>query len=95
MNISAKFDSNLFCGFRKKDENVIYKITILIDNTTPVKYKITTFIDKTIPVKYKITALIDNTTPVKNKITTFIENTTVKYKIAGRKADHPARLCNL
>jgi hypothetical protein len=21
MNISAKFDSNLFCGFRKKDEN--------------------------------------------------------------------------
>jgi hypothetical protein len=22
MNISAKFDSNLFCGFRKKDENV-------------------------------------------------------------------------
>jgi hypothetical protein len=22
MNISAKFDSNLFCGFRKKNENV-------------------------------------------------------------------------
>jgi hypothetical protein len=22
MNISAKFDSYLFCGFRKKDENV-------------------------------------------------------------------------
>ena len=22
MNISAKFGSNLFCGFRKKDENV-------------------------------------------------------------------------
>jgi hypothetical protein len=22
MKISAKFDSNLFCGFRKKDENV-------------------------------------------------------------------------
>jgi hypothetical protein len=22
MNISAKFHSNLFCGFRKKDENV-------------------------------------------------------------------------
>ena len=22
MNSSAKFDSNLFCGFRKKDENV-------------------------------------------------------------------------
>jgi hypothetical protein len=22
MNISVKFDSNLFCGFRKKDENV-------------------------------------------------------------------------
>ena len=22
MNISAKFDLNLFCGFRKKDENV-------------------------------------------------------------------------
>ena len=22
MNISAKFDSNLLCGFRKKDENV-------------------------------------------------------------------------
>jgi hypothetical protein len=22
MNISAKFDTNLFCGFRKKDENV-------------------------------------------------------------------------
>jgi hypothetical protein len=22
MNISAKFDSNLFCGFRKKDENL-------------------------------------------------------------------------
>jgi hypothetical protein len=22
MNIAAKFDSNLFCGFRKKDENV-------------------------------------------------------------------------
>jgi hypothetical protein len=22
MNISAKVDSNLFCGFRKKDENV-------------------------------------------------------------------------
>jgi hypothetical protein len=22
MNISAKSDSNLFCGFRKKDENV-------------------------------------------------------------------------
>ena len=22
MNISAKFDSNLFCRFRKKDENV-------------------------------------------------------------------------
>jgi hypothetical protein len=22
MNISAKFNSNLFCGFRKKDENV-------------------------------------------------------------------------
>ncbi|CAC9566005.1 hypothetical protein [uncultured Gammaproteobacteria bacterium] len=22
MNISAKFDSNMFCGFRKKDENV-------------------------------------------------------------------------
>jgi hypothetical protein len=22
MNISAKFRSNLFCGFRKKDENV-------------------------------------------------------------------------
>jgi hypothetical protein len=22
MNISAKFDSNLFCGFRKKDEYV-------------------------------------------------------------------------
>jgi hypothetical protein len=22
VNISAKFDSNLFCGFRKKDENV-------------------------------------------------------------------------
>jgi hypothetical protein len=22
MNIFAKFDSNLFCGFRKKDENV-------------------------------------------------------------------------
>jgi hypothetical protein len=22
MNISAKFDSNLFCGFRKKDEHV-------------------------------------------------------------------------
>jgi hypothetical protein len=22
MIISAKFDSNLFCGFRKKDENV-------------------------------------------------------------------------
>jgi hypothetical protein len=23
MNISAKFDSNLFCGFRKQDENPI------------------------------------------------------------------------
>jgi hypothetical protein len=22
MNISAKFDSNLFCGFRKKDEKI-------------------------------------------------------------------------
>jgi hypothetical protein len=22
MNISAKFGSNLFCGFRKRDENV-------------------------------------------------------------------------
>ena len=22
MNISAKFDSNMFCGFRKKNENV-------------------------------------------------------------------------
>jgi hypothetical protein len=37
MNISAKFGSNLFCGFRKKDENVkgrnvhwmvIYKIFV-------------------------------------------------------------------
>jgi hypothetical protein len=26
MNISAKFGSNLFCGFRKKDENVKLKI---------------------------------------------------------------------
>ena len=24
MNISAKFGSNLFCGFRKKDENVTF-----------------------------------------------------------------------
>jgi hypothetical protein len=31
LNISAKFGSNLFCGFRKKDENVwmvIYKIFV-------------------------------------------------------------------
>jgi hypothetical protein len=26
MNISAKFGSNLFCGFRKKDENVKFPI---------------------------------------------------------------------
>jgi hypothetical protein len=26
MNISAKFGSNLFCGFRKKDENVKLKV---------------------------------------------------------------------
>jgi hypothetical protein len=25
MNISAKFGSNLFCGFRKKDENVKFQ----------------------------------------------------------------------
>ena len=28
MNISAKFGSNLFCGFRKKDENVKFEIPI-------------------------------------------------------------------
>jgi hypothetical protein len=25
MNISAKFGSNLFCGFRKKDDNVKFR----------------------------------------------------------------------
>jgi ATP-dependent Clp protease adapter protein ClpS len=52
---------------------VKYKITILIDKTTPVKYKITTLIDKTTPVKYKITTLIDKTTPMKYKITILID----------------------
>jgi hypothetical protein len=27
MNISGMFDSNLFCGFRKKDENVLFETT--------------------------------------------------------------------
>jgi hypothetical protein len=29
MNISAKFGSNLFCGFRKKDENKMATMTRL------------------------------------------------------------------
>jgi hypothetical protein len=31
MNISAKFGSNLFCGFRKKDENVKFPTTKSIE----------------------------------------------------------------
>jgi hypothetical protein len=30
MNISAKFGSNLFCGFRKKDENALWEFHIFI-----------------------------------------------------------------
>jgi hypothetical protein len=31
MNISAKFGSNLFCGFRKKDENVAHNVFSLAE----------------------------------------------------------------
>ena len=36
MNISAKFDSYLFCGFRKKDENVKFPLGPMAANDNPV-----------------------------------------------------------
>ena len=41
MNISAKFDSNLFCGFRKKDE--IKVITKLPNSEQSYKGKVKTY----------------------------------------------------
>jgi hypothetical protein len=35
MNISVKFGSNLFCGFRKKDENVKFPYRCSLDGPLP------------------------------------------------------------
>jgi hypothetical protein len=41
MNISAKFDSNLFCGFRKKDENVkFWTLAAMLDFKSAPKTQI-------------------------------------------------------